>query len=98
AVRYEPGPAWHVQLEAQRVAAVPVDDLGRDRAAAYLVAALEAGVTRRAGAARVRVFARIDNLFDREYIGSVIVNDGNGRYFEPAPGRGVMLGARLEWD
>jgi iron complex outermembrane recepter protein len=31
--------------------------------------------------------ARIDNLFDRRYAGSVIVNEGNGRYYEPAPGR-----------
>mgnify|MGYP000609035935 CR=1 FL=1 len=27
-----------------------------------------------------------DNLFDENYAGSVIVNDGNGRFFEPADG------------
>ena len=32
-------------------------------------------------------FVRSDNLFNRRYAGSVIVNEGNGRYFEPAPGR-----------
>ena len=31
------------------------------------------------------VFSRVDNVFDRRYVGSVIVNEGNGRYFEPAP-------------
>ena len=35
--------------------------------------------------------ARIDNVFDRRYAGSVIVNEGNGRFFEPAPGRGWVL-------
>ncbi len=40
-------------------------------------------------------FARIDNLLDRRYVGSVIVNDGNGRYFEPAPGRSFLLGPGL---
>jgi hypothetical protein len=30
-------------------------------------------------------FARIDNVFDRRYVGSVIVNEGNARYFEPPP-------------
>lgn len=30
------------------------------------------------------LFGRIDNLFDREYVGSVIVNESNGRYYEPA--------------
>ena len=35
--------------------------------------------------------ARIDNLTDRRYAGSVIVNEGNGRYFEPAAGRNHVL-------
>ena len=39
--------------------------------------------------------ARVDNAFDRRAIGSVIVNDGNGRWFEPAPGRGLWLGLSL---
>ena len=29
---------------------------------------------------------------DRRYAGSVIVNESNGRYFEPAPGRTWMVG------
>ncbi|WP_277052138.1 TonB-dependent receptor family protein [Zestomonas thermotolerans] len=40
---------------------------------------------------------RIDNLFDREYIGSVIVADGNGRYYEPAPGRNWYAGLDLAY-
>jgi len=34
---------------------------------------------------------RLDNLFNSPTIGSVIVNDANGRYFEPAPGRAVYV-------
>ncbi|GAB1406458.1 hypothetical protein MASR1M8_03770 [Thermomonas brevis] len=37
-------------------------------------------------------FARIDNLFDRAHVGSVIVNDGNRRWFEPGAGRALTLG------
>lgn len=40
-------------------------------------------------------FVRIDNLFDRAYVGSVIVNDGSNRYFEPGAGRSVTVG--LGW-
>jgi len=29
----------------------------------------------------LREFVRVDNIFNREYIGSVIVNESNGRYF-----------------
>jgi iron complex outermembrane recepter protein len=35
--------------------------------------------------------ARVDNLLDRRYAGSVIVNEGNGRFFESAPGRNYIL-------
>lgn len=40
----------------------------------------------------LKAWLRIDNVFDRGIIGSVIVNEGNGRYFEPAPGRTLQLG------
>jgi iron complex outermembrane receptor protein len=41
----------------------------------------------------LNAFVRGDNLADRRYAGSVIVNEGNGRYFEPAPGRTWLAGA-----
>jgi iron complex outermembrane receptor protein len=31
---------------------------------------------------------------DKNYAGSVIVNDGNGRFFEPAPGGRLFVGLR----
>ena len=31
-------------------------------------------------------------MFDREYIGSVRINDGNARFFEPAADRNYLLG------
>ena len=41
------------------------------------------------------LLARVDNLFDRVHAGSVIVNDGNARYFEPGAPRNFLLGVRL---
>ena len=41
-------------------------------------------------------FLRIDNMLDARYIGSVIVNEANGRYFEPAPGRSWLVGLDVE--
>ena len=40
---------------------------------------------------------RLDNLLDRHYVGSVIVGDGNGRYYEAAPGRSWYAGAGVEY-
>ena len=42
-------------------------------------------------------FARVDNMFDRRYIGSVIVNEANGRYYEPGADRTVTVGVRVGW-
>lgn len=39
---------------------------------------------------------RIDNLFDKTYVGSVVVNQSSGRSFEPAPGRQLSGGVRVE--
>ncbi|WP_244507243.1 TonB-dependent receptor family protein [Pseudomonas panipatensis] len=41
---------------------------------------------------------RLDNLLDRQYVGSVIVGDSNGRYYEAAPGRSWYAGAGLEYS
>ncbi|MGY2228867.1 TonB-dependent receptor [Pseudomonas tolaasii] len=40
---------------------------------------------------------RLDNLLDRQYVGSVIVGDGNSRYYEAAPGRSWYAGAGAEY-
>lgn len=45
----------------------------------------------------VDLFGRVDNLFDKEYVGSVIVNESNGRYYEPAPGRNYGVGMNIAW-
>jgi len=38
---------------------------------------------------------RLANAFDRHAVGSVIVNEANGRFFEPAPGRTLLFVAEL---
>ncbi|MFM9902684.1 MAG: TonB-dependent receptor family protein [Polaromonas sp.] len=40
-------------------------------------------------------YARIDNLLDRRYVGSVIVNQAAGQFYEPAPGRNYTLGLKV---
>lgn len=52
---------------------------------------VDIGAARRL-ADRVELWSRIDNLFDRDAIGSVIVNEANGRHFEPAAGRTFWIG------
>ena len=68
------------------------DDANDAAAPGYVVAALSAGYVKRLGDWDLSAYARVDNLFDRRYAGSVIVNESNGRYYEPAPGRSVGVG------
>ena len=58
----------------------------------YAVAAAHLGYVIPAGAWELSGLLRVDNLFDRAYAGSVIVNEGNARFFEPAPGRTWLAG------
>lgn len=40
---------------------------------------------------------RVDNLFDREHIGSVIVGDTNERFYEPGPERSLYAGVNARY-
>lgn len=78
-------------LEGQARAAIAVDDRNSDSAVAYWVANLRAGFEQTTSGWHCSEYLQADNLADRRYVGSVIVNESNGRFFEPAPGRTVYL-------
>lgn len=69
-----------------------VDDVNSDAASAYVVLSLRAGFEQKAGSWRLQEFLRLDNIGDHRYAGSVIVNEGNQRFFEPPPGRTYLVG------
>ncbi|MBL0419912.1 TonB-dependent receptor [Ramlibacter sp. AW1] len=87
----------HTAVELRRVGEVPVDDRNTDAAPAYTVLGWRAGLEQVRGPWRLQQFVRIDNLADRRFVGSVIVNEGNRRFFEPAPGRQWMLGLQASY-
>jgi iron complex outermembrane receptor protein len=88
---------WHAKLDGSYVASVPANNFGDAQADAYALFGASAGRGFHAGPGAGRLFVGIGNLFDRRYIGSVIVNEGNRRYFEPAPGRNFVAGIELRW-
>jgi len=94
-LRWQASERTDLWLEARATSRFYADDA--NTAAAPGHALLGLGAEHRFGRdGRWTAWARVDNLLDRQVIGSVIVNDGNGRYFEPAPGRTFMLGLRLD--
>ena len=83
-------------VEVQYVDKLYVNDRNTDAAPAWAVANARLGFSQRQGTATWREFVRVNNIFDRNYAGSVIVGDSNGRYFEPAPGRNWFVGASVD--
>lgn len=61
---------------------------------AYEVVNLRFAYTLRVRDLALEPFLGINNLFDTEYVSSVVVNDARGNFFEPAPGRNLYLGLR----
>ena len=85
-------PGWRGGVEARALSKVWVNDANSDAAAGFATVNANVGYVARVGGVDLTGFARVDNLFGRRYAGSVIVNEGNARYFEPAPTRNWTVG------
>ena len=83
---------FHAGAEVLYNGKVYVNDANSEFAGAYTVWNLRAGFEQKSRTWRLTQFVRVDNVADRDYIGSVIVNDANRRYYEPAPGRNWLAG------
>jgi len=78
-------------VEGQSRAQIYADDRNTHSAPGYWVANFRLGFEQQTAHWHFSEFGRIDNMADRTYIGSVIVNATNSQYFEPAPGRTALL-------
>ena len=64
----------------------------------FVAANIRAGFNQKINNWGLSEFVRVNNIFDRNYVGSVIVNDSNSRFFEPAPGRNWLLGLNANYQ
>lgn len=83
--------------EVQHSGKVYVNDRNSEAAPSWTIGAVRAVARREVGGWALSAFVRVDNVTDEKYVGSVIVGDTNGRYFEPAPGRTVFAGASARY-
>ena len=67
-------------------------DANAESAPPYSVVNWRIVFEQRASDWRINEFVRIENLFDKNYVGSVIVGDTNQRFYEPAPRRNAIVG------
>ena len=92
---WQPQTGMFAGIEAHYMDKIYVNDANSDAAPSYTVTAIDVGYKWKIQDWAINTYARVDNLFDRNYVGSVIVNDGNGRYFEPAEGRNWSAGLSI---
>ena len=97
-LEYAPESGWHAGADIRYLSSIQADDANDAQAPSYAVTSLNTGYRFNWSRWSLDLFGRVDNLFDRQYVGSVIVNEGNGRYFEPAPGRNWGGGATLAYQ
>ena len=89
---WQPETGFNAGVDVRYMDKVYVDDVNSDAAPSYTVVSANAGYVWTQADWKVRTYVRADNVFDENYIGSVIVNDGNGRFFEPADGMNWSAG------
>jgi len=92
---WKPEQGFYAGIDAQYLDKVYVDDINSDAAPSYTVASVYTGYAWKYADWGINGFARVDNLFDKNYAGSVIVNDSNSRFFEPADGRNWSAGIKV---
>ncbi|MHB8668114.1 MAG: TonB-dependent receptor family protein [Burkholderiales bacterium] len=84
-----------IALEGRAAGSIAANDLNQAYAGGYGIMNLRAIARQHVGALSISEFARIDNVFDRSYVGSVIVNQASSQFYESAPGRNWLAGVKV---
>ncbi len=84
-------------LEELGRARIYADDRNRAAAAGFWETNWRAGFDQQTRRWQFSEFIRLENLADRAYVDSVIVNESNSRYFEPDPGRTAYIMFNAKW-
>jgi len=91
-------PAWSgltAGAEIQYAGRMYVNERNTDFAPAYAIGNLRIGFQQVSGRWVLREFARLNNIGNKNYAGTVIVGDTNQRYFEPSAERNFLIGVSV---
>ncbi|MBV8619902.1 MAG: TonB-dependent receptor [Curvibacter sp.] len=84
-------------VEGRLVGNLAANDVNGAFAAGYGLLNARVVARQQVGGWEFSEFLRVDNLTDRSYVGSVIVNQAASQFYEPSPGRNWVLGAKGVW-
>ena len=97
-VRWGEDLGLHASVNAQYASSVATNDVNTVATPAYTIFGVDTGYGVEWPHYRLNGFLRINNLLNRHYVGSVIVDDSNSRYFEPGSGFDVLAGVTVVFD
>ena len=95
-LQWQAQPNWQWSVTDAYVASFYADDANTSYAGAYNVLSLVSDSQFTLSSGVLHFFVRLDNLLDRLYAGSVIVNNTSAQYFEAGPSRTVLAGLRFD--
>jgi len=88
----------YVELRGLFQDEMPVNDAGTATSDSFFISDVRVGSTELSlGDAVVAPFVAVANVFDKEYVSSVVPNAFGGRYYEPGPGRTYQIGFGVTW-
>ena len=96
----KPNKSMEAALEARVNGSMAVNDINSPSMATGYAVMNVRGVLRQeiTGGWSFSQFFRINNILDRSYVGSVIVNQANSQFYEAAPTRNWMIGAKASYQ
>lgn len=98
ALTWAPPQGWRAGIEGRYLSKIYVNDENSEAAPGYFTAAIHAGYLWHWQGLTLDAFVRLDNVLDRRYAGSAIINNAWGGSYEPAPGRNWSTGVNVSYQ
>jgi iron complex outermembrane receptor protein len=93
----KPNKALEFAVEAKMAGRIATNDLNQAFSSGYGMLSLRVVDRQEVGGWSITEFARVENVFDHAYVGSVIVNQAASQFYENAPGRNWLGGIRATY-
>jgi iron complex outermembrane receptor protein len=89
---------FSTSFETRSNSKVFANDANTVSVAGYTIFNLRAGFEQKMQGWRLAEYLRVENLTDKDYIGSIKNNENTGRYFEPSAGRNYLVGVSASYQ
>jgi iron complex outermembrane receptor protein len=93
----KPDQSIDVGLEMIASSGLYANDLNTAGSEGYTIFNFRAGLKQKYKNLTFTEFVRVNNFTDKYYVGSVIVNQKDNQFYEPAPGRNWIIGAKANY-